>query len=90
LRRERAFRRLIALLRKKSRVIYAKPPVVEPEVVLAYLSSHTHRVAVWNRRLISCGAASRSATRIIAVTAPTRLSMRSLSAATSARRRWAL
>ena len=38
LREERAFLRLIARLRKKNWVVYAKPPFGGPEAVLAYLS----------------------------------------------------
>ncbi len=53
LREERAFTRLIAQLRKKNWVVYAKPPFGGPEAVLAYLSRYTHRVAISNRRLIS-------------------------------------
>jgi hypothetical protein len=53
LREERAFTRLIARLRKKNWVVYAKPPFGGPEAVLAYLSRYTHRVAISNRRLIS-------------------------------------
>ena len=53
LREERAFLRLIASLRKKNWVVYAKPPFGGPEAVLAYLSRYTHRVAISNRRLIS-------------------------------------
>jgi hypothetical protein len=53
LREEPAFTRLIARLRKKNWVVYAKPPFGGPEAVLAYLSRYTHRVAISNRRLIS-------------------------------------
>jgi hypothetical protein len=53
LREERAFQSLIARLRKKNWVVYAKPPFGGPEAVLAYLSRYTHRVAISNRRLIS-------------------------------------
>ena len=53
LREQRAFLRLIARLRKKNWVVYAKPPFAGPEAVLAYLSRYTHRVAISNRRLIS-------------------------------------
>jgi hypothetical protein len=49
----RVFLRLIARLRKKNWVVYAKPPFAGPEAVLAYLSRYTHRVAISNRRLIS-------------------------------------
>jgi hypothetical protein len=53
LRDRRVFLRLIARLRKKNWVVYAKPPFAGPEAVLAYLSRYTHRVAISNRRLIS-------------------------------------
>src|SRR5437588_201753 len=44
----------LAPLRKSEWVVYAKPPFGGPEAVLAYLSRYTHRVAISNRRLISC------------------------------------
>jgi Putative transposase/Transposase zinc-binding domain len=53
LRDRRAFLRHLAPLRKKTWVVYAKPPFAGPEAVLAYLSRYTHRVAISNRRLIS-------------------------------------
>src|ERR1019366_9331544 len=53
LREERVFLRLIARLRKKNWVVYAKPPFGGPEAVLAYLARYTHRVAISNRRLIA-------------------------------------
>jgi hypothetical protein len=53
LREKRVFLRLIARLRKKNWVVYAKPPFAGPEAVLAYLARYTHRVAISNRRLIS-------------------------------------
>jgi hypothetical protein len=56
LRDRRLFLRLIARLRKKNWVVYAKPPFAGPEAVLAYLSRYTHRVAISNRRLISLDA----------------------------------
>ena len=49
----RIFLRLIARMRKKNWVVYAKPPFAGPEAVLAYLSRYTHRVAISNSRLIS-------------------------------------
>ncbi len=49
----RTFQRYLAPLRKKTWVVYAKPPFAGPEAVLAYLSRYTHRVAISNRRLIS-------------------------------------
>jgi hypothetical protein len=53
LRDRRAFRHLIAKMRKKNWVVYAKPPFAGPAAVLAYLSRYTHRVAISNRRLVS-------------------------------------
>src|ERR1035437_2157172 len=53
LRDKRAFVRLIARLRQKKWVVYAKPPFAGPAAVLAYLARYTHRVAISNRRLIS-------------------------------------
>ncbi len=50
----RAFLRHLSPLRKKRWVVYAKPPFAGPEAVLAYLSRYTHRVAISNRRLITC------------------------------------
>jgi Putative transposase/Transposase zinc-binding domain len=49
----RAFQRHLSPVRKKRWVVYAKPPFGSPEVVLAYLSRYTHRVAISNRRLIA-------------------------------------
>jgi hypothetical protein len=48
-----AFADLLARLRKKSWVVYAKPPFGSPEHVLAYLGRYTHRVAIANSRLVS-------------------------------------
>jgi len=53
LRDRRVFLRLIARLRHKKWVVYAKPPFAGPAAVLAYLARYTHRVAISNRRLIS-------------------------------------
>ena len=53
LRDERAFLPLIARLRKKNWVVYARPPFGGPEAVLAYLARYTHRIAISSRRLIS-------------------------------------
>ena len=58
LRDRRVFLRLVARLRQKNWVVYAKPPFAGPAAVLAYLSRYTPRVALSNRRLISldeCG-----------------------------------
>ncbi|VWX50640.1 hypothetical protein NOVOSPHI9U_30052 [Novosphingobium sp. 9U] len=48
----RAFLRHLSPVRKKSWVVYAKPPFAGPEAVLAYLSRYTHRVAISNSRLV--------------------------------------
>ena len=48
-----ALRQRVALVRKKTWVVYAKPPFAGPAAVLAYLSRYTHRVAISNRRLIA-------------------------------------
>ena len=45
--------RHLAPARKKRWAVYAKAPFAGPEVVLAYLSRYTHRVAISNRRLIA-------------------------------------
>jgi hypothetical protein len=39
-------------LRRKTWIVYAKPPFGSPEHVLAYLGRYTHRVAIANSRLI--------------------------------------
>ena len=46
LRDRRGFLRLIAKMRHKIWVVYAKPPFAGPAAVLAYLSRYTHRVAI--------------------------------------------
>jgi hypothetical protein len=43
---------LLAALRQKSWVVYAKPPFAGPESVLRYLGRYTHRVALSNRRIL--------------------------------------
>jgi hypothetical protein len=48
-----AFAHLLAPLRKIEWAVYAKRPFAGPEVVLAYLSRYTHRVAIANSRLIA-------------------------------------
>jgi hypothetical protein len=49
----RTFKRHLVQVRRKTWVIYAKPPFSGPAAGLAYLSRYTHRVAISNRRLIS-------------------------------------
>ena len=52
------FAEALRTLRKKSWVVYAKPPFGSPEHVLAYLGRYTHRVAIANSRLVSADEAS--------------------------------
>lgn len=47
------FEDLIAPLRRRRWVVYAKPPFGGPEHVLKYLARYTHRIAISNGRLIS-------------------------------------
>ena len=54
----RAQRALLADLRKKPWVVYAKRPFAGPEQVLEYLGRYTHRAAISNERLVSFDADS--------------------------------
>ncbi len=56
LREPRAQRTLLADLRGKSWVVYAKRPFTGPEQVLQYLGRYTHRVAISNERFVSLDA----------------------------------
>jgi len=47
------FQALLAQLRRKSWVVYSKPPFAGPEKLLNYLGRYTHRVAISNARLLS-------------------------------------
>lgn len=47
------FDTLIARLRQKPWVVYAKPPFGGPEKVLDYLARYTHRVAISNDRILN-------------------------------------
>jgi len=47
------FAGLIAALRAKKWIVYAKAPFAGPEQVLDYLGRYTHRVAISNHRLVS-------------------------------------
>jgi hypothetical protein len=49
-----AFSTYLVPLRRAEWVVYAKRPFGGPQVVLAYLSRYTHRVAIANSRLIAC------------------------------------
>jgi hypothetical protein len=48
-----SFRQLLASLRRKKWVVYAKPPFGGAEHMLQYLARYTHRVAISNHRLLS-------------------------------------
>ncbi len=47
------FARLIATLRSKEWIVYAKRPFAGPEQVLDYLGRYTHKVAISNHRIVS-------------------------------------
>jgi hypothetical protein len=47
------WQRLLATLRDKEWVVYAKEPIQDPQHVLKYLARYTHRVAISNHRLIA-------------------------------------
>ena len=49
----KAFSAYLVPLRRSEWIVYAKRPFGGPEVVLAYLSRYTHRVAISNSRLIA-------------------------------------
>jgi hypothetical protein len=49
-----AFARFVVPLRNCKWVVYCKRPFGGPRQVLRYLARYTHRVAISNRRLISC------------------------------------
>ena len=51
--KSRVFHSLLASLRRREWVVYAKPPFGGPEHVLKYLARYTHRVAISNGRLLS-------------------------------------
>jgi hypothetical protein len=48
------FAKFLRPLRKSEWVVYSKRPFGGPEEVLRYLARYTHRVAISNRRLITC------------------------------------
>jgi hypothetical protein len=49
---------LLAALRAKPWIVYAKRPFAGPEQVLEYLGRYTHRTAISNERLVSADSAS--------------------------------
>jgi hypothetical protein len=52
----KAFAAFLKPLKSTRWFVYAKRPFAGPKAVLAYLSRHTHRVAISNRRLVSMDA----------------------------------
>lgn len=50
----KAFADYLVPLHKTRWFVYAKRPFAGPKAVLAYLSRHTHRVAISSWRLIAC------------------------------------
>ena len=51
-----AFAAFLAPLKRCEWVVYSKKPFSGPEAVLTYLSRYTHRIAIWNRRLVAADA----------------------------------
>jgi hypothetical protein len=47
--------RIVASVRTKEWVVYAKPPFGGPAQVLAYLANYTHRIAISNARIVAFG-----------------------------------
>jgi len=47
-------RRWLRRLRRKSWVVYSKPPFAGPRKLLDYLGRYTHRVAISNHRILDC------------------------------------
>jgi len=47
------WQRLLAGLRDKEWVVYAKEPIQDPQHVLKYLARYTHRIAISNHRLVT-------------------------------------
>jgi hypothetical protein len=50
---EAGLQRWLRPLRRKSWIVYCKPPFAGPEKLLDYLGRYTHRVAISNHRLLS-------------------------------------
>ncbi len=49
----RAWSALLASMRSKPWVVYAKPPFGSPKLVLKYLARYTHKVAISNPRIVA-------------------------------------
>ena len=48
------WRQFLMSLQQTEWVVYAKPPLAGPQLVLRYLARYTHRMAITNRRLLAC------------------------------------
>jgi hypothetical protein len=61
---------LLARLKRKKWIVYAKPPFGEPAQLLRYLGRYTHRIAISNHRLLaSTASVSPSARRVVLMAA---------------------
>ena len=49
-----AWDQFLTTMQQTEWVVYAKPPLADPQAVLQYLARYTHRVAITNRRLLAC------------------------------------
>jgi len=49
-----AWQRLLAKLRAKPWIVYAKAPLAGPQQVLNYLGRYTYRIALSNERILDC------------------------------------
>jgi hypothetical protein len=52
--RQNPWQRLLAKLRAKPWIVYAKVPLAGPHQVLNYLGRYTYRIAISNERLLDC------------------------------------
>ncbi|MFC1852692.1 transposase, partial [candidate division CSSED10-310 bacterium] len=50
---DKAFQNLLKSLWQKDWVVYCKPPLDNPKLVLQYLSRYVHRVAITNHRIVN-------------------------------------
>ncbi|MBI3300601.1 MAG: transposase [Deltaproteobacteria bacterium] len=48
------WQRLLAKLRTKPWIVYAKAPLAGPHQVLNYLGRYTYRIAISNERILDC------------------------------------
>jgi hypothetical protein len=49
-----AWHQFLTTMQQTEWVVYAKPPLAGPQLVLRYLARYTHRIAITNRRLLAC------------------------------------